>query len=314
VPDRVLTNFDLEKMVETTDEWIRTRTGIVERRIIAPGQLASDLTREASLEALRQAGKTPADVDLIVVATCTPDNIIPSAACTLQHALGATNAAGFDLNAACSGYLYALTVVNALIVSGQCRCALVVGVDVLSSVTNWTDRNTCVLFGDAAGASVLVPSHDETGVRAAYIGSDGGYREMLNIPAGGVRKPLTHEGLDNHENCIFMKGNEVFKIAVKSMALSAQEALRLAGMTPDQIDLVIPHQANIRIINSIAERLQVPEEKVYVTVHKYGNTSASSVPVAMYDAMQEGKIKPGSTVLMVAFGSGLTWAGTIIRF
>ncbi len=315
-PERVLTNDDLSKMVDTSDEWIRTRSGIRERRLAAPDQAASDLAVPAAQRALADAGLTAADIDLLVVATFTPDQPLPSCASLLQTKLGIPSAAAcFDLNAACSGFVYALDTACAMLGSGRYRKALVVGVEKLSSVVDWQDRTTCVLFGDGAGA-VVVGLSDEPGrgLLGTRLGSYGESAELLCIPRGGSRAPATPESLQSRDHCIKMKGKEVFKLAVRSMDEAARDILEQHGVRADQIALVIPHQANLRIIEAISEYLELPLERFFVNVDRYGNTSAASIPLALDEARRTGRIKPGDLTLLVAFGAGLTYGSALIRW
>jgi 3-oxoacyl-[acyl-carrier-protein] synthase-3 len=314
-PDRVFTNADLEKIVDTSDEWIRTRTGIVERRIADPSQASSDMAMNAATMALDRAGWTPKDLDIIMVATVTADYPFPSCACTLQGKLGATEAAAFDLSAACTGFIYGMSLARSMIMAGHAKRILLVGVETLSRITNYTDRSTCILFGDAAGAVVLegVPEEDR-GLLSVVIGSDGDQGELLFMPGGGSRNPASYETVDNHHHAIHMAGNEVFKIAVRGMAKIAQKAVEQAGCTVDDIDFLIPHQANIRIIDATAKRLNIPDEKVVKVIEKFGNTSASSIPLALTEAIKDGRVKAGDVLAMVAFGGGLTWGASVLRW
>lgn len=312
IPDGVLTNADLEKMVETSDEWIRTRSGIRERRIAPPEMAASDLALIAAREALADAGITPAELDLVIVATITSDMVFPSTSCLVQHALGAEKAAAYDLSAGCSGFIYGLAQAAQSIATGFCRYVLVVGVDLLSRVTDWTDRSTCVLFGDGAGAAVLGPVEEGKGFLAHYLGSDGGGAEHLFMPAGGSRRPADHATVANRMHYIKMNGNEVFKFAVRIMPEAAEEVLRRAGLGKDEIDLFLPHQANIRIIESAAKRLGIPMERVYVNVDRYGNTSAASIPICLAELHRAGRLRPGDHLLLVGFGAGLTWGASVL--
>ena len=313
LPERVLTNADLEKMVETSDEWITTRTGIKERRLSSPGQATSDLAYKASVQALERARLDPAEVELIVVATITPDMPFPSVACFLQNALAARNAVCFDLSAACSGFLYALSVAQQFIANGTYKNALVVGAEVLSSVTDWTDRNTCVLFGDGAGAAVL-GEVEAGGIRSIYLGSDGSKSDLLQIPGGGSRNPASEETIAQRQHYIKMQGNELFKFAVTLMANAAQAAIERAGLQCGDIDLVIPHQANIRIIQAVARKLGLGEDKLFLNIAKYGNMSAASTTTALCEAVTEGRVKKGDIVLLVAFGAGLVWGSCVIEW
>jgi len=312
VPERILTNQDLENMVETTDEWIVTRTGIRERRLASPEQATSDLALFAAEEALRNAGLTAEDVDLIIVATITPDMAFPSTACVLQERLGAKRAAAFDLSAACSGFIYALANATGLIATGMYKHVLVVGAECLSKITDYKDRNTCILFGDGAGAVVLGPVPEGRGFRSFVLGADGSGGELLNLYAGGSRCPLSQEALDQRLHYIRMAGKEVFKFAVKVMGSAAEEALRKANLDKSDVDLLIPHQANIRIIQSALERLELPEEKCMINLHKYGNVSAGSIPIALAEAVRENRIKEGDCVVFVGFGGGLTWGASVL--
>ncbi len=312
LPEKVLTNFHLEKMVETTDEWIRTRTGIRERRI-AENQSASDLGIEASRQALENAKLKPTDLDLIIVATVTPDMLFPSTACAIQNRLGAKCGA-FDLAAACSGFTYAVSVADGLIRSGLYQNILVVGAEVLSGFIDWTDRSTCVLFGDGAGAAIVSRATDGHGIVATHLGSDGSQGELLQIPAGGSVHPPTEETIKNRMHFLKMQGSEVFKTAVRTMEVAVKEVLKKADLQLSDIDCLIPHQANMRILQAVAERLELPLEKVFINVEKYGNMSSASTAVALYEAVRDGKIKSGHNVVLVAFGGGLTWASTLIRW
>jgi 3-oxoacyl-[acyl-carrier-protein] synthase-3 len=314
-PPRVLSNHDLERLVETSDEWITTRTGIRERRIAEPGVASSDLAYEAATRALTTAELDPADIDVIIVGTVTPDHVFPSCGCTLQARLGARNAAAFDVTAACSGFLYALQVGRSMITAGTARNVLIVGVEVLSRIIDWSDRSTCVLFGDGAGAVVLKPSTEAgRGVLSVRIGSDGEQGEVLYLPAGGSRHPATHETVEQHLHYVHMSGNDVFKIAVRGMETVARQALDEAGVDVKDIDLLVPHQANLRIIDATARRLEVPSEKVVVNIDRYGNTSAASIPIALDEAVRGGRIQRGSTIVMVAFGGGLTWGAAVVKW
>jgi 3-oxoacyl-[acyl-carrier-protein] synthase-3 len=313
-PEGILTNADLEKIVETSDEWITTRTGIKQRHKAAPDEYTSMFGTAAALQAIERAGLTPADIDLIVCATTTPDQIMPSTGALIQARIGAVNAAGMDVFAACSGFLYGITMVESMIRTGQIRHALVIGAEVLTKYVDYTDRGTCVIFGDGAGAAVLGPVPEGKGILATKIRSDGRYEEQLYAPGGGTKLGTTHETIDNREHYFKMKGNELFKVAVRSMAEISAEMIEAAGYTVDDIDLVIPHQANQRITDAVASRLGVPEEKVFSNIAEMGNTSSASIPIAMDECIQTGRIKEGSLVLLTAFGGGVTWGGTVIRF
>ena len=314
LPERVLTNADLERMVDTSDEWIRERTGIRERRIASAEIGAADMGAEAARIAMERAGVQPGEVDLIVVATATPDRLLPATACEVQARLGASNAAAFDVSAACSGFLYALAVVEGHIATGRADIALVVATEKMSAITDWTDRSTCVLFGDGAGAVVVRRSTNGRGILSHYMRSDGTLADLLWRPGGGARVPFDQVVLDERLHYVKMAGREVFKAAVRSMAEAADQALLRAGLTSGDIDLFIPHQANIRIIEATAKYANLPMEKVYVNVDRYGNMSSATLPVALDEALEEGRLKPGSNVLMVAFGAGFTWASTVLRW
>jgi 3-oxoacyl-[acyl-carrier-protein] synthase-3 len=313
-PTRVLTNHDLARMVNTSDEWITTRTGIRERRVAAPEEATSDLSVAAARPALEMAGIDPADVELIIVATATPDQLFPATACVVQARLGATRAAGFDMLAACSGYIYALKVADGLIRSGQYRNALVIGAETLTKALDFTDRNTCVIFGDAAGATVLVPHEGDRGVLSTHIYSDGASGELIQIPAGGSRMPASAETVAARQHYIKMRGNETYKIAVRRMEEVVLECLETNRVRPGDVDVVVPHQANLRIIEAVMSRLGVPMAKVILTIEQYGNTSAACIPMALDIAVRDGRIRPGHMVLMVAFGGGLTWGSALLRW
>ncbi|GGG12666.1 beta-ketoacyl-ACP synthase III [Paenibacillus abyssi] len=312
VPDRILTNQELEQMVDTNDEWIVTRTGIRERRMAAPEQATSDLAYEASKQALAAAGITAEELDLIIVATVTPDMFFPSTACLLQDKLGARKAAAFDLSAACSGFIYGLATASSMIASGMYKHALVVGAECLSRITDYTDRNTCILFGDGAGAVVLGHVPEGRGFRSFELGADGAGGELLKVCGGGSRVPASAGSVDDRQHFIQMAGSEVFKFAVRIMGSAAEDALHKAGMTTSDIDLLIPHQANIRIIQSALNRLNLPEEKCMINLHKYGNVSAGSIPIALAEAAEEGRIKEGDKLVFVGFGGGLTWGASVL--
>ena len=314
VPQKVLTNSELEKMVETNDEWIVTRTGISERRIAANNEAASDFAVKAAQAALKTANLKPEDIDLVICATITGDMPLPATASIVQHKLGVPQSPAFDLQAGCSGFIYALQVADSLVLDGSYTRVLVIGVDLLSRLTDWTDRNTCILFGDAAGAAVVAPVDGDSGILSFYLGSDGSGAELLMTPAGGSRIPATHSTVENNMHFIKMNGREVFKFAVRIMGDAAVEALNRAGFTPEDVDVLVPHQANTRIINAAAERLGLPAEKVFVNVNKYGNTSAASIPLALDEAYQNGAIKTGDLVVAVGFGAGLTWGASVIRW
>lgn len=315
LPSKVVTNHDLEHLVDTSDEWITTRTGIKERRVLDNGMATSDLALEASQKALEDAGLRLQDLDAIIVGTCTPDYLFPSLACVLEGKLGVRGVFSFDVNAACSGFLNALSIADSFIRTERIRTALVVGSDVLSRFLNWKDRTTCILFGDAAGAVVLQASEDgHRGILSTKLQTDGSYAETLYIRAGGSKRPATLDTVNNSEHSIFMNGKEVFKVAVRSMEEISREALEESGIGIDGVSLVIPHQANRRIIVALASRLGIPLEKVAVNVDRYGNTSAASVPVALDEMRKAGRIAPDDVVLLNAFGAGFAWGAAVIRF
>jgi 3-oxoacyl-[acyl-carrier-protein] synthase-3 len=309
----VLTNQDLEKMVDTSDEWITERTGIKSRRIAADDQAASDLAYEAAIRVLDDSGVAATDIDAILVGTVCGDHLFPTTACILQERIGARNAFAYDFAAACSGFLFGMGQARAFIDSGMCRRVLVVGVETLSKLTDWSDRNTCVLFGDAAGAALFEAGDGDAGILSLYLHSDGALADLITLPAGGSRTPLTPENLAARDNKIHMRGNETFRFAVKAMESSLLQVLRDAGVRQEDVDLLIPHQANMRIIQAIGKRLEVPEERVFINLDRYGNTSAATIPVAIDEARRDGRIGPGSIVLMTAFGSGATWGAALVR-
>lgn len=313
-PSGVLTNADLEKIVETSDDWITARTGIKQRHKAADNEYTSQFAVKAATQALERSGLNAEDIEIIICATTTPDQIMPSTGALVQAEIGATNAAGMDVFAACSGFLYGLTLVDSMIRTGQIRNALVIGAEVLTKYVDYTDRSTCVIFGDGAGAAVVAPVAEGKGILATKIRSDGRFAEQLYAPGGGTKLGTTHETIDNRDHFFKMKGNELFKIAVRSMTEISKEMLDKAGYTVGDVDLVIPHQANQRITDAVASRLNVPEEKVYSNIAELGNTSSASIPIAMDECLQSGKIKEGDLVLLTAFGGGVTWGGTLIRF
>lgn len=314
LPDRVLTNADLETMVETTDEWIRERTGIRERRIASDDMGAAEMGARAARIAMERAGVLPGEIDIIVVSTATPDRLLPSTACDMQALLGATNAAAFDVSAACSGFLYALTVAEGYIAAGRGEIALVVSTEKMSGIVDWEDRSTCVLFGDGAGAAIVRRAQNGRGVLSSFMRSDGTLAELLWRPAGGVKVPMDVAVLEEKAHLVKMAGREVFKAAVRSMAEAADQALVRAGLTGEDIDLLIPHQANIRIIEATARYANVPMEKVFVNVDRYGNMSSATLPIALDEAQEQGRLKPGDNVLLVAFGAGFTWGSAVLRW
>ena len=314
VPERVLTNADLEKIVETSDEWIITRTGIKERRMAAEGEHTSTMAVKAAHRALEQADLAAADLDLIVVATITPDMPFPATACLVQRELGATEAAAFDLEAACSGFIYAIEIGRAFIASGVYENILIIGAEKLSSIIDWEDRNTCVIFGDGAGAAMMQRRKGARGVLATRLGSDGSKADILDMPGGGSRRPATVDSVNERIHFLKMEGKEVFKAAVNAMTGAAKDVLERSGVGIEDIKCIIPHQANQRIINAIGERLGAREDQVFVNLQKYGNTSAASVAVALDEALQSGKIERGDKIHIVAFGAGLTWRATVLEW
>lgn len=314
VPEKVMTNFDFEKIIDTTDEWIRTRTGIEERRFAAADQATSDLAVEAAKKALAKSGDTIEDIEMIIVATCTPDYLIQSTACLVQEKLGAKNAAAFDLNAACSGFVYGLTVASSLIKSLMYKKILVIGAETLSRVLDMQDRNTCILFGDGAAAAVVGEVEEGYGILSSYIMAEGEDEETLRMPAGGTKRPTTQEELDGRQNFLKMKGQEVFKFAVKALPKATSAALEKAGKTVDDLDMIIPHQANKRIIDSAAKRLKVSPEKFYLNLNKFGNTSSASIGLALGEALEKGFVKKGDTISLTGFGAGLTYGSTVIKW
>ncbi|MBI2940224.1 MAG: ketoacyl-ACP synthase III [Chloroflexi bacterium] len=314
VPSKVMTNLDLEKLVNTSDEWIRTRTGIAERRIGTPRDTTSSMALRAAQAALQVADLPPSKVDLVIVATLSPDYPMPATASLVQDALGASRAGAFDLNAGCSGFVYALSVGASMITGGLYQTVLVIGSDTVSRFVDWTDRGTCVLFGDGAGAVVLQESALPTGLRSCILGSDGSGAESLIIPAGGARSPATVDTVEARQHFIKMGGNEVFRFAVSAMCRASLQVIKQAGLEPDEIDLIIPHQANVRIIQAAAKSLGLPMEKFFVNVDRYGNTSAASIPIALCEAIEQGRVKPGDKLLFVGFGAGLTWAASVFEW
>ena len=315
LPSRVITNAALERLVDTSDQWITTRTGIKERRVLEEGKGTADMAYRAAVRALKDAGMEAKDLDAIIMGTVTPDYPFPSSACVLENMLGARKVFSFDVNAACSGFLNALAIADSLVRTGMIRHALVVGSDALSRMLNWKDRTTCILFGDGAGAVVVGASHDGArGILSTRLRTDGSHVKTLYVPAGGSLKPASAESVRKNEHTIAMNGKEVFKIAVRSMEEISREALDEADVSIDQVSLVIPHQANLRIITALAERLKVPMSKVMVNLDRYGNTSAASVPVALDEARKEGRIQRGDIVLLNAFGAGFAWGAAVIRF
>ncbi|HTG00941.1 MAG TPA: beta-ketoacyl-ACP synthase III [Nitrospirota bacterium] len=313
-PKKVVTNHDLAKLVETSDEWITERTGIKERRIAEEGQNTSDLAYEASRRALKAAGVGAEEIDLILVATLTPDMFLPSAGCVLQQKLGAKKAAALDIYAACSGFLYGMSIANAYIHSGIYKNILVVGAEILSRYVDWQDRGTCILFGDGAGAVVIQRSSGKRGILSIHLHSDGELGDLIHLPGGGAQYPASHDTVRNRMHYIKMKGNETFKYAVRALEGAVQEALEHNKVKPEEIDYLVPHQANLRIIQAMAQRLAMPMEKVILTLPKYGNTSAASIPMALDEAVRSNKIKDNHLLLFEAFGGGLTWASALVRW
>ncbi len=313
-PRKIITNQDLEKLVDTSDEWITERTGIKERRIAEKGQTTSDLAFEASRKALKAAGLPPHELDLILVATMTPDTILPSISCVLQEKLGAKKAAAFDIYAACSGFIYGMSVANAFIKSDLYKNILLVGAEVLSRFTDWEDRTTCILFGDGAGAVVIQRHTGKHGILSTHLHSDGTLGDLIRVPGGGAQHPASHDTIRRRMHFIKMKGNETFKAAVRALEGVVQEALDHNSVKPNEIDFLVPHQANLRIIQAMAQRLSMPMEKVVITLPKYGNTSAASIPMALDEAVRDGRIQENHLLLFEAFGGGLTWASALVRW
>lgn len=313
LPKKILTNKDLEKMVDTSDEWITTRTGIKERHIVAKNEAASDLAIKAAKEALKGAAFKPQDLELIIVATITPDMQFPSVSCLVQKALGANRACCFDISAACAGFVYGIVTAQQFIASATFKNALVIGVEVLSAITDWQDRNTCILFGDGAGAAVLAETKSG-GILSTYLGSDGSQSELLMLPGGGSRHPASHQTVEKRMHYIKMRGNELFKLAVKIMADAAQQALARAGLKCQDIDCLIPHQANIRILLAVAKKLGLPQGKIFLNIEKYGNMSSASTAIALCEAVKHGRVKKGDIVLLDAFGAGLVWGACVIKW
>jgi 3-oxoacyl-[acyl-carrier-protein] synthase-3 len=316
VPERVMTNADLEKIVDTTDEWITTRTGIKERRVCAPGQNTRDLAAEAGKKALEEAEVDPDEVDVVIVSTATPDHLLPSTACEVQPLLGCYHAACFDISAACAGWLYALTLADGLLATRLYRNVLVIGAEKMSAIIDYTDRATCVIFGDGAGAALICPPGSGeygSGILASHMQTDGRQAAMLWRPAGGAAMPSSDQTRAERLEYVKQEGREVFKGAVLAMEESSRITLERARLSLDDIDLVIPHQANIRIIHAFGARLGVPDDKVYINIHRYGNTSSASIPICLAEASAEGRVGPGSTILMTAFGGGFAWGSVVLR-
>lgn len=314
IPDKVITNDDLSKMVDTSDEWIRTRTGIRERRVVDENTATSDLCTEAAELALKDANVDAKDIDLIIVATVTSDMAFPSTACIVQKNIGATNAAAFDMSVGCSGFLYGIATGSNFIKSGVYKKVLVIGAEVLSKIIDWEDRSTCVLFGDGAGACILEECDDDYGIISYDLGADGENGHFLTQPAGGSRMPASVDTVKKRLHYVHMDGGEVFKFAVRAMESTSLEALKRASMELEDIDFLIPHQANKRIIKSAAKRLKIPNDRVYINLDRYGNMSSASIPIALDEVYRKGLIKKGDTILLVAFGAGLTWASVILKW
>jgi 3-oxoacyl-[acyl-carrier-protein] synthase III len=314
LPSRILTNAELEKMVNTSDEWITTRTGIKERRIAAPDEYTSDMAANASLRAMERGGVRPEQIDLIIVATITPDMVFPATACLVQQKIGARRAASFDIEAACSGFIYALEIGQQFIMSRTYDTILVIGAEKLSAIVDWTDRNTCVLFGDGAGAAILQSRPNAHGLLTACMGADGSKGDLLYMPGGGCRNPATAESVDSRLHFLRMEGRETFKCAVNAMYTAARECLHRCELDISQIKCIIPHQANQRIIEAVGERLNAKPGQLFVNLHKYGNTSAASVAIALDDAVESGCIQRGDLILLMVFGAGLTWAAAVIEW
>lgn len=314
LPKKVLTNDDLTKMLDTTDEWITKRTGIKERRIVENGATASDLAIEASLRALDDANVLPSEVDLIVAATITPDCLVPSTACFLQDKIGASNAGAFDILAACAGFVYALSIAKSFVASGAMKTVLVVGTECLSKITDYTDRSTCILFGDGAGAVIVQRGNGRREIITTHLGSDGSQAELLMLPAGGSRLPTSHETIESRSHYIRLKGKELFKVAINNMVDVITKTVAENNMKIEDIDLIIPHQSNIRIIEAAMDRLKLPRKKAYINIDRFGNTSSASIPIAIDEIDKGGMLNPGDSVLLVAFGGGLTWSSSIIKW
>ena len=314
LPSKVLTNYDLEKMVDTSNDWIIQRTGIKERRIVENGVTTSDLATQASLRAMEDAGVSPKDLDMIITSTITPDHIFPSTSCYIQQKIGATRACAFDILAACAGFIYAMSIGQSFINSGAMKTILVVGAECLSKITDYTDRTTCVLFGDGAGAVVIQGNPIKHEILSSNLAADGSEADVLIMPGGGARNPASIESVQQRLHYIQFKGKEVFKLAINNIANLILETTRENGLTIDDIDLIIPHQSNLRIIEATMEKLGLPMEKAFVNIDKYGNTSSASVPIAIDEARKEGRLHKGDIVMLVAFGGGLTWGSSLIRW
>ncbi len=314
LPEDELSNYDLEKIVDTSHEWIITRTGIESRRIADEKTATSDLATMAAKKALKKAGIQPEEIDMIIVGTCTPDMNFPATACIVQKNIGAVNAAAFDLETACSSFLYGLSIADQFIASGTYRYVLVIGAETMTKIIDWSDRNTSVLFGDGAGAAVLGPSFDDSGILSTTLGSNGSGGSVLTVPAGGSRMPASRETVDKNLHSIHMEGNEVFKFAVRIMDKAVKESLSMASLRTEDIDFLVPHQANKRIILAAAKKLKLDQTKIMINLNKYANTSAASIPIALDEAIEESRIKKGDIVVLVAFGAGLTWGASAIKW
>jgi len=314
VPARVVTNADLEKIVDTSDEWIVTRTGIRERHVARDDEYMSQFATEAARKALEAASVDPADVDLVICATVTPDMPIPATSCTLQHGLGCRKAAAFDIQAGCSGFIYAQSVAKQFLLTSRYRHVLVIGAELLTKYLDWSDRGTCVIFADGAGATLMSAGEPPRGVLASVLHTDGSMLDFITLEGGGSMHPPTAETVKNRLHYIRMKGNETFKIAVRMIEEVSREALELAGLTPSDVDWFIPHQANLRIIDAVGKRLGISDERCYVNIDRYGNTSAASIPIALDEVVRSGRVERGQIVLMAAFGAGVTWAASVVRW
>jgi len=313
-PEKILTNFDLEKMVDTSDEWITSRTGIKERRIADENTATSDLATKAALKAIEEAKVNSSEIDMIIVATVTPDMFFPSTACFVQKNINAINATAFDISAACSGFIYGLSIASQFISSGEVKTVLLIGAETMSKVVDWQDRNTCILLGDGAGAVILGEGEDGKGILSVYTLSDGSKTNLLMVPGGGSREPISIEVIKKRSHYMKMEGNEVFKFAIRGMEKSIDEALKKANLTYEDVTLFIPHQANIRIIDSLTKRMGLPKDRVFTNLDKYGNTSAASIPIALDEAIKSGRVKSGDIILMSSFGSGFTMGAAVIRW
>jgi len=314
VPEKILDNKELSLKVETSDDWIRTRTGIRERRIASPDQPTSELALNAARKAIEAAQIQPDQIDLVIVATITPDMVFPSTACILQHKLGLGKVACFDLEAACSGFLYSLDVADGMLASGRYKCALVIGAEKMSSILDWEDRTTCVLFGDGAGAAIIMTEGDGPNLVGFRSGADGSNPSLLHQPAGGSKQPASIASIENREHFLKMNGKEIFKSAVRVMEKATRELLEANGLDTQDVDHVIPHQANVRIVESMAQRLEIPLDKFFCNLDRHGNTSAASIPIAFDEACNRGIFRKGEIGVLVAFGAGLTWSATLVRF